>query len=57
MKEFDAYCKYCEMVVKGKTVISKVLESGNYLYLGECVICSNEIRRIVTKKNHLLNID
>jgi len=49
MKEFDAYCKYCEMVVRGKTTAISQLESGNYLYLGECLICCYEIRRIVQK--------
>jgi hypothetical protein len=52
MKEFDAYCKYCEMVVRGKTTAINALESGNYLYIGECLICLYEIRRIVTKSNH-----
>ena len=47
MKEFDAYCKYCEMVVRGKTTAITSLESGNYLYVGECLICLYEIRRIV----------
>jgi hypothetical protein len=49
MKEFEAYCKYCEMVVKGKTTAITELESGNYLYIGECLICCYEIRRIVPK--------
>jgi predicted DCC family thiol-disulfide oxidoreductase YuxK len=49
MKEFDAYCRYCEMVVRGKTTGINQLESGNYLYIGECLICLYEIRRIVPK--------
>lgn len=50
MKEFNAYCKYCEMVVTGKTNVITELESGNYLYVGECLICCYEIRRIVPRK-------
>lgn len=49
MKEFNAYCKYCEMVVTGKTNVITELESGNYLYVGECLICCYEIRRIVSR--------
>lgn len=57
MKEFDAYCRYCEMAVRGKTTAINALESGNYLYIGECLICCYEIRRIVTRNNHSLSID
>ena len=53
MKEFSAYCKYCEMVVLGKTTAISELESGNYLYIGECQICMYEIRRIVQKQKAL----
>jgi hypothetical protein len=49
MNEFDAYCRYCEMVVRGKTTAINALESGNYLYIGECLICCYEIRKIVPK--------
>jgi hypothetical protein len=49
MKEFSAYCKYCEMVVTGKTNVITDLESGNRLYIGECLICCYEIRRIVAR--------
>ena len=46
MKQFKAYCRYCEQVVEGKTPAVTVLESGNYLYIGECNVCLYEIRRI-----------
>ena len=46
MKEFKSYCRYCEQVVEGKTTAVTVLESGNYLYIGECNVCLYEIRRI-----------
>jgi hypothetical protein len=53
VKEFDAYCKYCEIVVRGRTTAINALESGNYLYIGECLICLYEIRRIVPKLKHI----
>lgn len=49
MKEFDAYCPYCEIKVRGKTTAVKELETGNYLFIGECLICCYEIKRIVRK--------
>jgi hypothetical protein len=49
MKEIDAYCRYCNKVSKGKTTAVSELESGNYLYIGECSLCLYEIRRIVPK--------
>ena len=50
MPDFDAYCAHCEIVVKGKADRTKVLESGNSLYLGQCPICSYDIRRIVRQE-------
>jgi hypothetical protein len=47
MKKFNAYCKFCEKAVDGKIIAISELESGNYLYLGECLICFYEIKRIV----------
>jgi hypothetical protein len=49
MKEIDAYCRYCSKLSKGKTTAVTELESGNYLYIGECSLCLYEIRRIVPK--------
>jgi len=37
------------MVVLGKTTAINSLESGNFLYIGECLICCYEIRRIVPR--------
>jgi hypothetical protein len=54
MNEFDGYCKYCEMVVRGKTTAINTLESGNYLYIGECLICLYEIRKIVAKAKQII---
>lgn len=51
MKMFNAYCKYCEKVVSGKTTAILELDSGNFLYTGECVDCFYEVKRIVTKKS------
>lgn len=53
MKEFSAYCRFCEMVVTGRTTVVSELESGNYLYLGECLICLYEIRRIVPRNKYI----
>jgi hypothetical protein len=47
MKEFNAYCKYCEVSVNGKITAVTELDSGNYLYIGECETCLYEIRRII----------
>lgn len=49
MKEIDAYCRYCSKLSKGKITAVTELESGNYLYIGECSLCLYEIRRIVPK--------
>ena len=53
MKAFSAYCRYCSMVVSGKVNAITELESGNYLYVGECLICLYEIRRIVPKNKFI----
>lgn len=52
MREFNAYCKYCGKTVLGKTTAISLLDSGNYLYIGECMVCLYEVRRIVQPKNH-----
>ena len=49
MKEIDAYCRYCSKVSKGKITAVSELESGSYLYIGECSLCLYEIKRIVRK--------
>ena len=53
MKEFNAYCKYCEVSVNGKITAVTELDSGNYLYIGECKICLYEVRRIVRNEKDL----
>lgn len=55
MKEFKAYCRYCGKVVMGKTNVITELESGNYLYVGECLICCYEIRRIVSRDKKVID--
>ena len=52
MREFKAYCSKCQMVVLGQASFISNLESGNFLYIGDCPVCNNEIRRVVTKDNH-----
>lgn len=51
-KEFEAYCRYCSNLSKGKITAITELESGNYLYIGECIICLYEIKRIVPKSKN-----
>jgi len=53
MKAFSAYCKYCTMLVTGKVTAITQLDSGNYLYIGECELCLYEIRRIVRHENFI----
>jgi hypothetical protein len=53
MKEFDAYCPHCSKLSKGKINSITELESGNYIYKGECLECFYEVKRIVTKSKHL----
>jgi hypothetical protein len=54
LKEIKAYCCFCETVTGGKVTAIKMLESGNYLYVGECSICCYEIKRIVPKSKEIL---
>jgi hypothetical protein len=53
MKTFSAYCKYCGIAVTGKVNAITELDSGNYLYIGECEICLYEIRRIVPNEKFI----
>lgn len=53
-EEFHAYCRYCSKLSKGKITSITKLESGNYLYIGECSVCLYEIKRIVPKSKNTL---
>jgi len=53
MKKFKAYCRYCQTVVDSFTKSIMFLESGNYLYTGDCPACLYEVRRIATPKENL----
>jgi Uri superfamily endonuclease len=53
MKELNAYCRLCHVNVHGLVSEISVLDSGNYLYVGDCPKCSYEIRRIVPKNKHI----
>lgn len=52
MREFDAYCRFCHVNKHGRVEAISALESGNYLYIGRCPTCNNELRRIVPKDSH-----
>lgn len=43
----DAFCVPCNKNVSGKLTEMKVLESGKWLYIGECPNCAYQIKRIV----------
>jgi hypothetical protein len=45
------------MTVTGNVNVITELESGNYLYVGECLICCYEIRRIIPKDKIINPID
>lgn len=47
----NAYCLACSKAVEGKVNKIEKLKSGNYLYIGECSLCSYEIKRIVRPKS------
>lgn len=49
MKSFNAYCHYCHVNVEGKITAITALESGNWIVIGECLICCYEIKRIIPK--------
>ena len=53
MKEFDAYCRFCHVNVHGRISVVSALDSGNFLYVGDCPKCNSEIRRIVPKNKHI----
>jgi hypothetical protein len=44
-----AYCVYCNKSVDGRLTAMVVLDSGNWLHVGECPNCLSEIKRIVPK--------
>lgn len=49
--ELSAFCVPCNESVKGRLTEIVVLDSGNWLHIGECPICYLEIKRIVPKDN------
>jgi len=57
MKEFNAYCRYCHVNVSGNLSGISKLDSGNYLYIGSCLTCGREIRRITPQDKHIMYPD
>ena len=45
----SAFCVLCNKNVDGRLTEMVVLDSGNWLYRGECPDCYYEIKRIVPK--------
>jgi hypothetical protein len=53
----DAFCVICNKNVLGKLTEMIVLDSGKWLYKGECPNCFYEIKRIMPKvKENDVNI-
>lgn len=49
--KLSAFCVPCNENVKGRLTEIVLLDSGNWLHIGECPICYLEIKRIVPKDN------
>ena len=47
--KLNAFCVPCNKSVEGKLTAIVVLESGNWLHVGECPECFYEIKRIVPR--------
>lgn len=45
----SAFCVPCNKNVEGRLTEMVILDSGNWLYKGECPDCLYEIKRIVPK--------
>lgn len=48
--KLKAFCVSCNKNVEGRLTEMVVLDSGNWLYKGECPECYYEIKRVVPKK-------
>jgi predicted DCC family thiol-disulfide oxidoreductase YuxK len=49
--KLSAFCVSCNKNVEGRLTEMVVLDSGNWLYRGECPECCYEIKRIIPKDN------
>ena len=47
----SAFCVPCNKNVEGRLTEMVVLDSGNWLYKGECPDCYHGIKRIIPKDN------
>ena len=45
----SAFCVSCNKNVEGRLTEMVILDSGNWLHIGECPICYYEIKRIIPK--------
>jgi hypothetical protein len=48
--KLNAFCVLCNKNVEGRLTEMAVLDSGKWLYRGECPECFYEIKRIVPRK-------
>jgi len=51
----NAYCILCEKNVVGKLNEIVALESGKWLYIGECPDCCYQIKRIMKTENDIID--
>ena len=49
--KLSAFCVLCNKNVEGRLTEMVVLDSGNWLHIGECPICYYEIKRVIPKRN------
>lgn len=49
--KLNAFCILCNKNVEGKLTEMVILDSGNWLHIGECPECFYRIKRIVPKDN------
>lgn len=47
--KLSAFCVSCNKNVEGRLTEMVILDSGNWLHIGECPICYYEIKRIIPK--------
>ena len=47
--KLNAFCISCNKNIEGRLTEMVILDSGNWLYIGECSVCYYEIKRIIPK--------
>lgn len=49
--KLNAFCVFCNKNVEGRLTEMVILDSGNWLYSGECPECFYRIKRVIPKDN------